>query len=227
MSIRQLNLEDGYGILVKSNYQTKSHRHYAIEAVYCRDGFFDIETKETKYTGIKSVLIPSWLPHSFRCYEAACELLFVDPLSRVGKIITEIYAPEEKQDVIVHPRQIELFFDGRYLRESINAKTNGVDARIHECIEAIESNTEALTVKQLSKIACLSESRLAHLFKEEAGISVHQYILWKKMCLAVSQVSVGESLTSSAHFAGFADSAHFHKVFSNMFGVNPFLGLKV
>lgn len=83
-----------------------------------------------------------------------------------------------------------------------------------------------LTIKQLSRICCLSAGRLSHLFKEQTGISVRQYILWKKVCLAASEVMAGQSLTSAAHHAGFFDSAHFHRVFSHMFGVNPFLGLK-
>lgn len=103
-----------------------------------------------------------------------------------------------------------------------------LDERIRHCLEAIDTRLglSDLTVKELSRISFLSESRLSHLFREQTGISIRQYILWKKVCLAVSRVVIGQSLTDGAHYAGFSDSAHFHKAFSNMFGVNPFLGLK-
>jgi AraC-like DNA-binding protein len=85
---------------------------------------------------------------------------------------------------------------------------------------------EKLTVSKLSSASFLSESRLAHLFKKQLGISVHQCILWKKILLAVLKSREGYSLTECAHYVGFSDSSHFNKVFYKMFGVNPFFVLK-
>jgi len=107
LSIQQFNLREGYGVLAKSNYQTRLHSHFAIEAVYCPDGCFDIYTEDAAYTNLKAVLIPPGLPHRFRCTDAKCELLFVDPLSRLGQFVTERY---RLHGMIVDPQQIRTLF---------------------------------------------------------------------------------------------------------------------
>jgi AraC-like DNA-binding protein len=103
-----------------------------------------------------------------------------------------------------------------------------IDSRISICLQTINTlvTDQKLTISQLSKASFLSESRLAHLFKKQLGISVHQCILWKKMLLAVLKSREGYSLTECAHHVGFSDSSHFNKVFYRMFGVNPFFVLK-
>jgi AraC-like DNA-binding protein len=106
--------------------------------------------------------------------------------------------------------------------------TTEVDFRVLSCIQTIDSlvTDDNVTLTKLSRASFLSESRLSHLFKDQVGISIHQYILWKKILLAVSKSKEGYSLTECAHYAGFSDSSHFNKVFSKMFGVNPFFVLK-
>jgi len=103
-----------------------------------------------------------------------------------------------------------------------------LDFRISKCIQAINSlvTNEKLTVSELARASFLSESRLAHLFRKQLGISVHQCILWKRILLAVLKSREGYSLTECAHYVGFSDSSHFNKVFYKMFGVNPFFVLK-
>ena len=95
------------------------------------------------------------------------------------------------------------------------------DDRIRKCLDWIDANhaVEGISVSMISEQVFLSESRLAHLFKENVGISIHQYILWKKIETAAKKSLEGYSLTECAHFAGFTDSSHFNKAFKKMFGV--------
>ncbi len=80
-----------------------------------------------------------------------------------------------------------------------------------------------MDVGQAAEIACLSESRFSHLFVEEIGLPFRTYLLWRRLMLAVDAISAGETLTSAAHHAGFADSAHFSRTFLRMFGVQASL----
>lgn len=234
MSIAFFNIDQGYAVFSKGNYQTTKHAHYAIEIVFCTEGSFSITTGLAEVTNIKTVIIPSNLPHSFSCVHAACNLLFLDPLSDVGLCFLQQYDLASQKDIVVNPRGLNQFhkkgeFDIPLILNT--AKTNRprqVDSRVSACIQTINSSVtdNKLSVSQLSKASFLSESRLAHLFKAQLGISVHQCILWKKILLAVLKSREGYSLTESAHYVGFSDSSHFNKVFYKMFGVNPFFVLK-
>jgi AraC-like DNA-binding protein len=234
MPIELFDIDKGYVLFSKGNYETTKHAHYAIEIVFCTQGSFSITTHLSEYTNIKSVIIPSNLPHRFSCINAACDLLFLDPLSDLGKYFLQQYDLVSQKSIIVNPPALNQFhkkgtFDISLMLNS--AGTNRpmqVDFRISKCLQTIDAlvTDQKLTMSRLSKASFLSESRLAHLFKKQLGISVHQCILWKKMLLAVLKSREGHSLTECAHYVGFSDSSHFNKVFYKMFGVNPFFVLK-
>ncbi len=233
MPVELFNIDKGYSVFTESNYETAKHAHYAIEIVCCTGGTFNVTTHLSEYANLKSVIIPSNLPHSFSCMNAACNLLFLDPLSDIGMYFLQQYDLASQKDIIVNPPGLNPFHtEGKFniplmLDSAKTNNTGNIDSRISTCIETINSRTDhKLTVSQLSKVSFLSESRLAHLFKKQLGISVHQCILWKKILLAVLKSREGYSLTECAHYVGFADSSHFNKVFNKMFGVNPFFVLK-
>jgi len=234
VSIELFNIDKGYAVFAKGNYQTERHSHYAIEIVFASEDSFSITTDVCEYTNIKSVIIPSNLPHSLSCINAECNLLFIDPLSDIGTYFLRQYDLISRKSIIVNPPGLDQFHKKREFDIPLIvdvAKTNcsrRIDFRISECIQIINSLAinDKLTVPELARASFLSESRLAHLFRKELGISVHQCILWKKILLAVLKSREGYSLTECAHYVGFSDSSHFNKVFYKMFGVNPFFVLK-
>ena len=63
------------------------------------------------------------------------------------------------------------------------------------------------------------ESRLRHLFVEQTGLAFKTYVLWLRLVRALRSYAEGCSLTEAAHAAGFADSAHFSRVFKRTFGL--------
>jgi AraC-like DNA-binding protein len=234
VSLELFNIDKGYAVFSKGNYETTKHAHYAIEIVFCTEGSFSITTNLSEYTNISSVIIPSNLSHSFSCINAACNLLFLDPLSDIGAYFLQQYNLASQKSIIVNSPALNQFhtkgeFDISLMLNKAEANDNKhADFRISKCIETMNAlvSDERLTVSQLSKASFLSESRLAHLFKKQLGISVHQCILWKKILLAVLKSREGYSLTECAHYVGFSDSSHLNKIFYKMFGVNPFFVLK-
>jgi AraC-like DNA-binding protein len=232
--IELFDIDKGYTVFSKGNYQTTMHSHFAIEIVFCTEGSFRVTTSLAEHTNIHSVIIPANLRHSFSCLHATCDLLFLDPLSDMGLYFLQQYKLASQESIIVDPPGLNQFYKNEQFDISLileNAEGNRarpVDFRISKCIQTINSSVidDRLTMSELSKASFLSESRLAHLFKEQLGISVHQCILWKKMLYAVLKSREGYSLTECAHYVGFSDSSHFNKVFYKMFGVNPFFVLK-
>lgn len=234
MSLELFNIDKGYSVFSKGNYETQQHSHYPIEIVFCVEGSFNITTDLLAYTNIKSVIIPSNLVHSFSCIHATCNLLFLDPLSDIGTYFLQEYDLASRKSIIVNPPGLnQIHKNGEFdissmLNRAKLQDTRHVDFRISTCIETMSAlvTDQNLTVSRLSRASFLSESRLAHLFKKQLGVSVHQCVLWKKILLAVLKSREGYSLTECAHYVGFSDSSHFNKVFNKMFGVNPFFVLK-
>jgi AraC-like DNA-binding protein len=80
-----------------------------------------------------------------------------------------------------------------------------------------------LTLEDVARVAHLSPSRFRHLFAEETGMGLRPYILWRRFVSVWEHRMSGASLSSAAHAAGFADSAHLARTSRRMIGIPPSL----
>jgi len=97
-----------------------------------------------------------------------------------------------------------------------------LDERIQKILHFLHNNAEEnSTSEELQQIAHLSASRLQHLFKQQVGLPLRRYRLWLRIRRVIEQALTYHNLTEAAISAGFADSAHFSRVFKEMLGVPP------
>lgn len=96
-----------------------------------------------------------------------------------------------------------------------------VDPRIQATMKLLQEKYlyRKVSIAVLSRHACLSESRLIHLFTEQVGIPIRRYVLWLRVTTAIRLAVQGESLTEAAHSAGFTDSAHLSRTYRRMYGI--------
>jgi AraC-like DNA-binding protein len=78
-----------------------------------------------------------------------------------------------------------------------------------------------LSLERVAREAGLSGGRLSHLWSEHLGLGFRPFILWLRLQRAARELASGESLTSAAAAAGFADGAHMARTFRRMFGLAP------
>jgi AraC-like DNA-binding protein len=97
-----------------------------------------------------------------------------------------------------------------------------IDPRIQEALKIVEEQEAyKISAQKLADQLALSQSRMAHLFKEDLGIPLRRYLLWHKLLAGLQAASEGQSLTEAAHNAGFTDLAHFSHTCHTMFGFWP------
>ena len=97
-----------------------------------------------------------------------------------------------------------------------------VDDRITTALNFLrESPQDYGSLEALAEKAHLSPSRFAHLFKAVVGVPVRRYVLWMKLRRALDRAIDGDSLTTAALVAGFADSAHLSRTVRSMLGIAP------
>lgn len=78
-----------------------------------------------------------------------------------------------------------------------------------------------VTTSDIADRVGLSASRLTHLFGAQVGLPLRRYVLWTRLTIAVAEVAAGADLTTAAHAAGFADSAHLTRTCRDIFGLPP------
>ena len=221
------------------------HAHYAIQIAFGSTPGIRFRTGEhdawTEYGG---AIIASRQPHTMDATHVRFNaVLFIEPETREGRALTERYVrggitalPDERLTTVA-PAFFSAWQNERTAsavaeaaREVVRALTGGVepsvvsDERILRATSYIRSHLdERLTLDDVAAQAYLSPSRFRHLFVEQTGMALRPYILWRRMLRVWELLMAGESLTTSAHEAGFADAAHLTRTSKRMFGFPPSL----
>lgn len=98
--------------------------------------------------------------------------------------------------------------------------TAPVDARVREVMRRLRASP-AQDLRSLAAAVHLSPDWLVHLFRRELGLSLRKYAQTLKLQAAAAYLRRGVTLTEVAAVAGFADSAHFSKLWKQHFGFPP------
>lgn len=218
---------------------TDFHSHHAIQFVLGLGGWFRLGTHDGVADGDIVAVAPD-VPHIFQAH-GRLAILFVEPESRVGRAVTNSYFRDSdlatppdslvalRADISVawseagadHDALIAL---GRELVTALagDARANAPDLRVRKVMAWATGNIHRpISLADALPVSGLSAGRLRHLFVEETGLPFKTYLLWLRLNRAVELAAAGASLTTAAHEAGFADSAHFSRTFRRMFGVTP------
>lgn len=149
-----------------------------------------------------AALVPSRAVHTIDV--SACNLsvvLFIEPETPEGKAVC---------------MQLVLAVSGTTLREPTS------DLRVLAAVEYIRQRVDqTVSLPEVAKAANLSPGRFRHLFVEQTGMPLRTYVLWRRLLHVWTLLRHGETLSSAAHAAGFADSAHLSRTSRTMFGLPP------
>lgn len=86
----------------------------------------------------------------------------------------------------------------------------------------INSNiTRELNLDRLSKYFFVSKFYLCRAFKQKNGITVHNYIIEKRVMYAKELIEAGETASSAAYRVGFGDYSSFYRAYVKIIGEPP------
>lgn len=84
-----------------------------------------------------------------------------------------------------------------------------------------ENYAENITLDEMAKIFSMSKYYICHLFKEEAGVTVSDYIALKRIDAVRSFVNEGGAITDIYRRCGFNDYSSFYRTVKNYTGMKP------
>lgn len=109
-------------------------------------------------------------------------------------------------------------------RELDNTKPmEPIDARILRACQFIHDNIASeLTIDELARVACMSQSRFSHLFKQQKNASVRQWIEDQRIALARQLlITTDLAINQVALYLGYQDALYFSRVFKKNLGESP------
>jgi AraC-like DNA-binding protein len=221
---------------------TAPHSHYALQLSIGLDKKFALRSgNNQKPETMRAALIAANARHIFDGAGGTVVNLYLDPESRQAREITNKFP--FKSHLEIEAGHIKPFLPHlrKGLAESLNCAEafsltedllenlfqtqkaeTPLDSRIGLALEILKNAPDNLiSADAVARKVCLSPGRFAHLFRAETGLPVRRYLLWMRLRRALRMLGENDSLTTAAHAAGFADSAHLTRTFRQMFGLAP------
>jgi transcriptional regulator GlxA family with amidase domain len=98
-----------------------------------------------------------------------------------------------------------------------------LDRTLQKAIEYITSNWEKkISITDLAKRCCVSESTIYHLFQRELGQTPIRFLNSIRINVAIEYLETTEySISTISRMTGFASENHFRKVFFDFTGTTP------
>ena len=217
------------------------HSHYAIQLVIGAPTGLRVQFgRRGEWVSCAAALVPSRATHTIDVTECDMSVvLFIEPETPEGKALTARLQGRleflDAQVVSSAANHLEHAWRVEKSREAVNAicaqlvqdfsKTaprQPSDPRVLVAVEYLRQRVDqAVSLTEVAKVANLSPDRFRHLFVEETGMPLRTYVLWRRLLHVWTLLSAGETLSSAAHAAGFADSAHLSRTARTMFGLPP------
>lgn len=210
------------------------HHHHCFQIVASIEGSFTCTIGGQTYERQQGFLVNQTVPHSCQAPAASVIVFFIDAESQHGWQMKALLAERPRLDIreFFAPAQwARLCASGQSQRPQAELRRladeifqtifpaplrmSPLEPRLQPALDFIAAHlSESLHVEDIAHLLHLSPGRARHLFAQETGTPFSQYVLWKRIKQVIVTVVRGErTLTEAALAFGFADQAHFCRVF--------------
>ncbi len=196
------------------------HRFAANAILVGLDGKFDV-TCDGQVERHDAAFVRGWQWHALDFHGGRVAVLFLEPGARPNREVdaTELRLAVEEA---LRAREPALFATLLQNVITLDASPLKVDARVAKVARFLCAPEEARSnAGALAERVGVSTSHLEHRFRDQLGVPLGAFHAWHRMQAATALALMGRSLTDAAHATGFYDSAHFSRLFHQMFGLPP------
>ncbi len=170
------------------------------------------------------LLIRPLVPHALRS-DGPLTLIYLDPQSALALNLADRLDPDDINALDVN----ELPFDVNAAPEVLlNAIRNmtvsappAIDPRLRQALSDLREEPGLISISQSAVRCGISESRLRTLAREQFGVPLSTWLVWRKLECSAKALSAGASLAEAALAGGFSDQAHFSRAMRRMLGITP------
>ncbi|MBQ9048635.1 MAG: helix-turn-helix domain-containing protein [Solobacterium sp.] len=204
---------------ISSTFGAKLHRHPLIEIYAACDGNSHVVTDEGILQGEIIIIGPDTV-HAISDTGKPGIAVFLDPLSESGYSLyrntldTRPVCTAEA-DGVSASLLAKLSADSiRTVSEHILAQLQGepvirpFDESVLRTVDLLSDETCSYDMNTLAEKVFLSKSRLAHVFSEQTGITLKEYLQYKRLEGACRKIMKGANITEAAFDTGFSGSSH-------------------
>ena len=232
---------NGLSMFWGTSFHTDPHLHNTLQLVFDIDRQFKLKDIASDWTSYSAAIIKNGHMHQLDSCGSIQLFIYLDKDSRFAKELTDRYLLNvgiASFDDPVLSKLSTRFFKKLLVNNDCKRLLEGcqfilktlldddspkdLDDRIRQAIRYITSTpNKKFKVKAVAEHVCLSESRLRHIFKEQVGQPIQNFILWMKVVDSLGLVLKGNPIGRTAIETGFWDSAHMYRSYKELLGVAP------
>jgi AraC family transcriptional regulator len=232
--------DGGFLLLGQAQGVVPAHSHHAIQIVISLDQPVAVCGHHENWSRGRGIVVRPDVVHSFDCSGAFGAMLFVDPESSEGvwlrTLLTENITMVPDARLASSVSELRTFAEQPFagmevaalIRHCVHALSPGpppmrrLDPRVTTVLNRIQASDDLrVSLSAAAKMAFLSPSRFAHLFRQQVGLPFSRYMLWRKLTRAMLAIGSERTIADAAHAADFADAAHLTRTFYQMVGMAP------
>jgi AraC-like DNA-binding protein len=226
----------GSGVVVYDGpgASAECHSHDAVQLVVGVEDQVELWTP-TGRASVRAAMIPPRTEHALVA-SGRTILVLVEPAGPVGSAVAGFATEAAGTDLgdrladLPPPRTadpVAVVTWSRRVIEQLAGLSGTVDLgsgrpevrRLVRYVDERLDGTPLLT--EAAELVGLSPRQLSRVVNDELGMPFRRYVLWRRLRRAVLTVRDGSDMTTASAAAGFADSAHFSRVFRGLFGLTP------
>ncbi len=220
-----------------AGFASHRHSHFYMQICLPDSGQVILRGRNGIGQSYRVACIPSGVSHEMDPVSGNMTLIYLDPLTTGQGLFSDlVLQPDhpafELADLVPESTRREILrivkTPGAQARSELlrvldecwtRSPGHTIDPRIQRIIA--RASPDDFCLGKLARDVGLSVGRFRHLFKEETGVAFLHYRLWLKVKQAVHRMADQPDLALAAYDGGFADQAHFSRVFRRTFGMNP------
>ena len=144
--------------------------------------------------------------------------------SKILRLIEEMQSDRFGRDAQISLCVNDLILHlNRLIHERNNPTPRNKEHSLYQQLtEYIEDHIEEqLSLERLAEDFFVSKYHIAHVFKDNIGISIHQYITKKRLALCKEAILGKMSIKETYQTFGFGDYSSFYRAFKKEYGISP------
>lgn len=144
--------------------------------------------------------------------------------SRIFQLIEEIHSDRFGKATKISLSVQELILHlNRTIHEKEHPKSPEEEQNLYQSLmQYIETHLdEELSLDKLAREFYVSKYHIAHVFKENIGLSIHQYITKKRLMMCRDAILSHQEISKTYLMFGFKDYSSFFRAFKKEFGMSP------
>lgn len=229
--------------IITDQIEAVPHKHWAMQLFFSVEKNVEISV-EGKKISCKCIVINCNTLHSFSTDGRLYFTMIIEPTSSFANQLDERMRGKKyhifgNQDIELPKSLLSCLIDSGGIREyrefviklyeflGLREQPKIYDDRIRDLLYEIEQcNCDTHSIAFFADKVALSQSRLSHLFKEQVGMPLKNYIQFHQMQRAFLALLNGKNITEAAMLADFDTPSHFATVTKKMMGMPASISMK-